>query len=92
MSAAVSVHIYHHTQSGQSRFYRVTQLRTDSVHCRESVVSIHITTVLCCTYCEPVFPPDLCLYKRRKFSVHRAISYVVFQTIPRVVPSKGMLG
>ena len=25
-----------HTASGQSRVYRVTQLRTDSVHCRES--------------------------------------------------------
>ena len=27
----------HHTPSGQSRVYRVTQLRTDYVHCRESV-------------------------------------------------------
>ena len=26
----------HHTQSGQSRVYRVTRLRTDGVHCRES--------------------------------------------------------
>ena len=26
----------HHTPSGQSRVYRVTQLPTDSVHCRES--------------------------------------------------------
>ena len=25
-----------HTPSGQSRVYRVTQLRTDGVHCRES--------------------------------------------------------
>ena len=25
-----------HTLSGQSRVYRVTQLRTDGVHCRES--------------------------------------------------------
>ena len=25
-----------HTQSGQSRVYRVTRLRTDGVHCRES--------------------------------------------------------
>ena len=25
-----------HTSSGQSRVYRVTQLRTDGVHCRES--------------------------------------------------------
>ena len=27
----------HHTPSGQSRVYRVTHLRTDCVHCRESV-------------------------------------------------------
>ena len=26
----------HHTPSGQSQVYRVTQLRTDGVHCRES--------------------------------------------------------
>ena len=41
MSAAVSIYIYHHTPSGQSRLYRVTQLRTDGVHYRESVVSEH---------------------------------------------------
>ena len=27
---------YRHTPSGQSQVYRVTQLRTDGVHCRES--------------------------------------------------------
>ena len=27
---------YRHMPSGQSRFYRVTQLRTDGLHCRES--------------------------------------------------------
>ena len=27
---------HHHTPSGQSRVYRVTQLRTDGVYCRES--------------------------------------------------------
>ena len=41
MSAAVSIYIYDHTPSGQSR-----------------------------------------LYKRRKFSVHGTVSYVVFQNIP----------
>ena len=86
MSAAVSIYIYHHTPSGQSRLYRVTQLRTDGVHCRESVVSKHNH---CCTAAvhtvDPFFPPDLCLYKRRKFSVHVAISYVVFQNIPVVI-------
>ena len=33
------IHIFilnRHTPSGQSRVYRVTQLRTDGVHCRES--------------------------------------------------------
>ena len=87
MSAAVSIYIYHHTPSGQSRLYRVTQLRTDGVHCRESVVSKHNH---CCTAAvhtvDPFFPPDLCLYKRRKFSVHGTISYVVvFQNIPEVI-------
>ena len=27
--------LYRHTPSGQSRVYRVMQLRTDGVHCRE---------------------------------------------------------
>ena len=37
-----SVHLFilnRHTPSGQSRVYRVTQLRTDGVHCRESAGS-----------------------------------------------------
>ena len=29
-------HLYRHTPSGQSRVYRITQVRTDGVHCRES--------------------------------------------------------
>ena len=38
MSRAASIYFYqHYTPSGQSRVYRVTQLRTDGVHCRESV-------------------------------------------------------
>ena len=32
---------------------------------------------------DPFFPPDLCLYKRRKFSAHGTVSYVVFQNMPR---------
>ena len=37
-SAAASIYFcQHHTPSGQSRAYRVTQLRTDCVHCNESV-------------------------------------------------------
>ena len=34
--AAASIYVYRHTPSGQSRLNRVTQLRTNSVHCRES--------------------------------------------------------
>ena len=86
MSAAVSIYICHHTPSGQSQLYRVTQLRTDGVHCRESVVSKHNP---CCTAAvrtvDPFFPPDLYLYKRKKFSVLGTISYVVFQNIPVVI-------
>ena len=86
MSAAVSIYIYHHTPSGQSRLYRVKQLHTDGVHCLESVVSKHNH---CCTAAvhtvDPFFPPDLCLYRRRKFSVHGTISYVLFQNIPVVI-------
>ena len=86
MSAAVSIYICHHTPSGHPRLHRVTQLRTDGVHCRESVVSKHNH---CCTSAvhtvDPFFPPDLCLYKRRKFSVHGRMSYVVFQNIPVVI-------
>ena len=78
MSAAVSIYIYHHTPSNQSRLYRVTQLRTDGVHCRESVVSEHNH---CCTAAvhtvDPFPPPDLCLYKRKEFSVHGTISCYV---------------
>ena len=83
MSAAVSIYVYHYTPSGQSRLYRVTQLRTDGVHCRESVVSKHNHCRTAAVHTvDSFFPPELCLYKRRKISVHGAISYVVFQNIP----------
>ena len=36
ISAAVSNYLYRHTPSGQSRVYRVTQVRADGGHCRES--------------------------------------------------------
>ena len=36
ISAAASVYLCHHTPTGQSRVNRVTQLRTDDVHYRES--------------------------------------------------------
>ena len=62
--------IYHHTPSGQSRLYRVTQLRTDGVHCRESVVSKYNQRCTAAVHTvDPFFPPDIFLYKRRKFSV-----------------------
>ena len=41
-----------HTPSGQSRVYRVTQLRTDGVHCRESAstgpVNLKVVPSGCC--------------------------------------------
>ena len=81
MSAAVSIYIYDRTPSVQSRLYRVTQLRTDGVHCRESVVSKHNH---CCTAdvhtVDPFFPPDLCLYKRRRFSVHGTVRVTQLRT------------
>ena len=36
ITAAVSIYLYRRPPSGHSRVYRVTQLRTDGVHCRES--------------------------------------------------------
>ena len=49
------VHLFiyiRHTPTGQSRVYRVTQLRTDGVHCRESAGTgpVNLLVVLngCC--------------------------------------------
>ena len=51
------VHIFilpamRHAPSGQSRVYRVTQLRTDGVHCRESAgtgpVNLNVVPNGCC--------------------------------------------
>ena len=49
------VHLFtenHHTPSGQSRVYRVTQLRTDGVHCREPAgtgpVNLKVVPNECC--------------------------------------------
>ena len=52
-SATVSIYLkYRHTPSGQSRVYRVTQLRTDGVHCRESAgtgpVNLKVVPNECC--------------------------------------------
>ena len=54
ISAARRLLIYlnHRTPSGQSRVYRVTQLRTDGVHCRESAgtgpVNLKVVPNECC--------------------------------------------
>ena len=49
------VHLFYfnrHTPSGQSRVYRVTQLRIDGVHCRESTgtgpVNLKVVSNECC--------------------------------------------
>ena len=46
-----------HAPSGQSRFYRVTQLRTDGVHCRESagigLVNLKVVPNGCCLVRSP---------------------------------------
>ena len=49
------VHLFYqnrHTPSGQSRVYRVTQLRTDGFHCRESAgtgpINLKVVTNECC--------------------------------------------
>ena len=49
----VHLFIYNrHTPSGQSRVYRVTQMRTDGVHCRESAgtgpVNLNVVPNECC--------------------------------------------
>ena len=49
----VHLFIYNrHTPSGQSRVYRVTQMRTDGVHCRESAgtgpVNLKVVPNECC--------------------------------------------
>ena len=46
------IYLNRHTPSGQSRVYRVTQLRTDGVHCRESAgtgpVNLKVVPNGCC--------------------------------------------
>ena len=46
------IYLNHHTPLGQSRVYRVTQLRTDGVHCREFVgtgpVNLKVVPNGCC--------------------------------------------
>ena len=46
------IYLNRHTPSGQSRVYRVTQLHTDGVHCRESAgtgpVNLKVVPYGCC--------------------------------------------
>ena len=46
------IYLFRHTPSGQSRVYRVTQLRTDGVHCRESAstgpINLKVVPNECC--------------------------------------------
>ena len=46
------IYLNRHTPSGQSRVYRVTQVRTDGVHCRESAgtapVNLKVVPNGCC--------------------------------------------
>ena len=54
------IHFNHHTPSGQSRVCRVTQLRTDGVHCRESAgtgpVNLKVVPNECCLLAWQVSP------------------------------------
>ena len=61
------IYLNHHTPLGQARVYRVTQLRTDGVHCRESAgtapVNLKVVPKKCClgrspwtNYYAPLFP------------------------------------
>ena len=60
----VHLFIYNrHTPSGQSRVYRVTQLRTDGVHCRESAgtgpVNLKVVPSECCLGRSPLYCIDI---------------------------------
>ena len=52
-----------HTPSGQSRVYRVTQLRSDGVHCRESAgtrpVNLKVVPNGCCLGRSPCGPINM---------------------------------
>ena len=82
MSTAASIYFYqHHTPLGPSRVYRVTQLRTDGVHCREFVGTGPVVLKVlretgaafaspwtkCC--CAPLFSQTHCWYKVSMFKL-----------------------
>ena len=53
------MYLYRHTPSGQSRVYRVTQLRADGVHCRESAgtgpVVLKVVAVTGAAFASPLY-------------------------------------
>ena len=89
MSAAASIYFYHHTPSGQSRVCRVTQLRTDGVHCRESagtgpvvLKEVRVTGAAFASpwtnyYCAPLFPPTHYCYKVSMFKSSRIYQNII---------------
>ena len=94
MSTAVSTYFYqHHTPSGQSRVYRVTQLLTDGVHCRECVgigpVVLKVARVTGAAfaspwtkcYCAPLFSHTHYWYKVSVFKLSRVCVCVCFLPI-----------
>ena len=62
------IYLDRHTPSGQSRVYRVTQLRTDGVHCRESAgtrpVVLKVVRVTGAALAGRHGPINMCLYFR----------------------------
>ena len=60
------IYLNHHTPSGQSRVYRVTQLRTDGIHCRESAgtgpVVVKVVPVTSAALAGHHGPINMCLF------------------------------
>ena len=96
MSTAASTYFYHHTPSGHARVDRVTQLRTDGVHCRELVGTgpvvlkvVRVTGAVFASpwtkyYCAPFFPHTHYLYKVSMFKYELLVLllYCFMDTVP----------
>ena len=82
MSAAVSIYIYDHTPSGQSRLYKH---RKSSVHGTVSYVVVFQNIpgydLLLLYTMDRFLPPPTYACQRVKKLLYRTISYVVFQNI-----------
>ena len=61
------IYLNRHTPSGQSRDYRVTQLRTDGVHCRESAGTGSVKL--------KVVPNGCCLDRSRHGLINMGLSF-----------------